>query len=233
MDYKYDIFISYKWGGARKEWVDKVLYHILYDNIDEWIGDEFLTTDIFFKDTEHVTSGATLDKSLQEAVARSKCMICVVSLPYFKNSSWCPTEFSAMLYREKKTGIRETSGNHTGFIFPIIFVEEGEKKPENRSPVYEYPELRNLIFNFTPLELDIAKYNNTNEAFMKSDEFNKLKNELRRWVIKSIKPVLVQIKNNIPWRAEWATPEYILEPYQEFKAKYGSDLNPSPMPSIA
>jgi hypothetical protein len=232
MDYKYDIFISYKWGDERKKWVDEILRPILISGINEVIDKKILTPEVIFKDTDNVPKGATLDVSLQKAVAFSKCMVCVVSLPYFKASAWCPTEFSAMLHREIATGIRST-GNYMGLIFPIIFVEEKEATPEKKSPVYEYAELRKLIFGISPLELDYEKYNRVSKSFKDSDEYDELRNIIRRWVRDSIRPQLERINNNYPWKSEWDTPQYLLDPYQNFKDQYCSPPPPPPNPSIA
>lgn len=232
MNYKYDIFISYKWGADRKKWVDNILRPILVSMIQEVVNKQDLTQEVVFKDTDNIPKGATLDVSLQKAVAYSKCMICVVSLPYFKDSSWCPTEFSAMLYREVKTNVRST-GNYMGFIFPIIFVEEKESKIERKSPVYEYPELRELIFGISPLELDYEKYNRVSKSFEASDEYDQLRNIIRRWVRDSIKPQLERINNSYPWQTEWDTPEYLLQPYKPFKDKYCSPPPPPSNPTIA
>lgn len=236
MAYKYDIFISYKWGDDRKEWVDKILRPILEYSIKEEIDVKFLTSqvasEVIFQDEKDVPKGATLAVSLQKGVAYSKCMICIVSLPYFKSSSWCPTEFSSMLYRELKTNIRE-GGNHMGFIFPIIFVEEEESKIERKSTVYKYPELRDLIFGISPLELDYEKYNRIGENFKYTAEHNKLKNIIRRWVRDSIGPQLERINKSYPWQSEWDTPEYLLDPYNNFKERYCSPPPPPPNPSIA
>jgi hypothetical protein len=223
MNYKHEIFISYKWGSSRNEWVDKVLYPILKEVMD----DEMPTVPQIFKDTANIVNGAKLDASLQDALAHSKCMVCVVSLPYFAKSIWCPTEFSAMLYREEKTGVRQNN-KHTGFIFPIIFVNREQTQPEKKNALYEYPDLRTLIFNFTPLELD-QKYNKTNTAFLESKEYNDLKDIIAKWFVDSIKPVLQQDQ---PWKPEWFTEEYLLKPYEIFKVKYTVSPKVIALPSI-
>jgi hypothetical protein len=224
MSYKHEIFISYKWGKSRKEWVDTIFVPIL----EEALEYEFGTKQTVFKDTNNIVPGASLDLSLRDALAHSKCMVCIVSLQYFTQSVWCPTEFSAMLYREEKTGIRN-KGNHCGFIFPIIFIDEEEAEIPKKSPLYEYEKLRDLIFNILPLELDNEKFNNTNKAFQDSNNYNELRNKIRKWVKKSIKPVLENIE---PWNQEWDTDEYITQPFEIFKMNYDEVIKPMPLPSV-
>jgi hypothetical protein len=224
MDYKYEIFISYKWGGPYKEWVDKIFYPILFDLMDL----ELPTQPNIFKDTENIVSGAQLDTSIRTALAHSKCMVSIVSLPYFTKSVWCPTEFSAMLYREKTTMAR-TNGNQVGFIFPIIFVDPQQPQLEKKNALYEYPTLRDLIFNITPLELDI-KFMQTNTAFLDGKEYGELKLILHRWFVKSLKPA---IKRSEPtWQNEWASDEFLVQPYENFKIEYPFNPKPPKLPGI-
>jgi hypothetical protein len=224
MDYKYEIFISYKWGGPRKEWVDKIFLPLLEDALDNI----FPTNQNVFKDTRNIQPGATLDLSLQDALAHSKLMICIVSLPYFTKSVWCPTEFSAMLYREEQLEIRK-QGNHFGLIFPVVFVDDAAQNINDRCPLYEYQNLRDLIFNMSPLELNNKKYNNANEAFLASQNFIDLKNIIYHWVDQSLRPVLQQMK---PWQNQWTSPEYIINPYQTYRDRYNVTQNPVQLPSV-
>jgi hypothetical protein len=224
MSYKHEVFISYKWGGPHKEWVDKIFYPILSDIMD----DELPTKPSIFKDTENIVFGAKLDASIKSAIAESKCMVCIVSLPYFAKSVWCPTEFSAMLYREEKTMVR-AQGNKVGFIFPILFVDPEQAKVENKSAIYQYPTLRNLIFNITPLELDI-KYRQTNTAFREGKEYGELVIILQKWFVKSIKPAINRLEPT--WQQEWDSDEFLVDPYEDFKRDYPIDPNPPILPSI-
>jgi TIR domain len=212
MSYKYEIFLSYKWGGERKEWVDKIFMPILNDALHEEVGNRIEV----FKDTDNIVYGAALPESLKDALAHSKCMISIITLPYFFDSVWCPTEFSAMLFREDALELRKDK-NHTGLIFPIIFVDGNAKSVTEKSPVYKYSKLGNLISSILPLELDIDKYNNINQAFIESTEYNELKSIIRRWVKRSIIPRL----DNCPeWDSDWYSEEYLVKPFDTFQINF-------------
>jgi hypothetical protein len=222
MSYKHEIFISYKWGST-KEWVDKIFKPILEEVMESELPFHPLT----FKDTSNIVHGAALDLSLQDALAHSKCMVSIVSLEYFAKSIWCPMEFSAMLYREEKTGVKK-NGNHTGFVFPVIIINSKKKELEKQSSLFEYKELRELLLNFTPLRID-REYSRTDEAFINEGKRFRLKTIVTDWFNESIKPLLLK---EYPWQKEWATEEYLTKPYEVFKTKYNIFINPMTPPSI-
>ena len=147
MAYQFEVFISYKWSGERKDWVDNVFYPIFKEELDEHLE----VPPKIFKDSKDVPAGGTLDEIFKHGIAHSKCMVCILSLPYFFKSLWCPTEFSAMLYREERTEIRRNDQNHTGLIFPILFTDSNAENVIQKSPIYQYESLKNLIFNIAPL----------------------------------------------------------------------------------
>jgi hypothetical protein len=212
MPYEHEIFISYKWGDDRKEWVDVVFEPILRKAVNA----EMANRARIFKDTTNIKNGASLFASLKDALARSKCMVCVVTLPYFTDSVWCPTEFSAMLRREQELMIRDKA-DHMGLIFPIIFVDPAAPSFEKRSSIYKYKTYRELISNIMPLELDVYKYNFTNRAFLEGEDYNKLTSIITKWVKDSIIPVLETAPD---CNETWANEHYFLEAYSTFSQTY-------------
>jgi DNA-binding sugar fermentation-stimulating protein len=91
MQYRYAVFISYKWNGEYDEWVNKIFYPI----VQEYFISKFSRNDLVFKDTmeSRKSYGNSVIDFLKEGLVHSKCMIAVLNGPYFCGSIWCPKEF--------------------------------------------------------------------------------------------------------------------------------------------
>ncbi|NEU10106.1 hypothetical protein GZH53_17410 [Flavihumibacter sp. R14] len=221
MSYRHDIFVSYKWGGDRKRWVDQIFLPILRESLENVKGT--INRDDIFHDVSQTLSGAYLPDVLKDGVAFSKCMVCIITLPYFVNSIWCPSEFAAMLKRETVLNIRANNPNHTGLIFPIVFVDEEETTIEEQSPVFRDVGMRNLILNISPLRLNL-KYNSVSSGFKESLAYDELRTIVLRWVRKSIYPVVSQAPS---WDPDWRSDSYFIPPFS-----YSASQNPMPLPTL-
>jgi len=184
MAYEHDVFVSYKWGNDLKIWVDKVFIPILKDALYD-------TTDsaedsIIFHDAEENKPGGSIPLVLRDGVARSKCMVCVITYPYFTKSAWCPAELSAMLEREKVTAIRQPP-KHVGLVFPVLFVDMSKTRLADRNPVYGLPGPKNFLTKIQPLELDEDKFFRISAGFKDTNGFDDLRLLVKKWVRESIK----------------------------------------------
>ena len=200
MNYRHDIFLSYKWGEDRKVWVDEIFLPILREALENVKGK--LTPQDIFHDVSIIKSGADLPRVLQEGVIYSRSMISIISLPYFQDSVWCPTEFFAMFHRQQNA-IANNVG-HQGVIFPVVFVRKDEITKKNVSPVYNHSGIGPFILNLSPLNID-QKHNKVNRAFRESDGYNDLKDQIEIWVEEHIFPRIIAAPT---WDRQWLSDYY-------------------------
>ncbi|WP_448700973.1 TIR domain-containing protein [Mucilaginibacter sp. AW1-3] len=121
MQYKYDIFISYRRDEEAKRWIDNHFFPLLKFSLRMALG---RTPEIYIDD--QLEGGVIWPKKLGEEISFSRILIVLWSGDYL-NSEWCVSEMSAMLEREVKTGCRQGQST-TGLIFPFI-VHDGENLP--------------------------------------------------------------------------------------------------------
>ncbi|MDB4922910.1 toll/interleukin-1 receptor domain-containing protein [Mucilaginibacter sp.] len=202
MAYRHDIFVSYKWGGDLKVWVDSVFIPILKNVLIE-LKDEFRDTDIFH-DVRSTLSGANVPDVLRDGVAYSKCMVCVVNKPYFTNSKWCTEELSAMLRREEETGVRRNA-DHVGLVFPVLFVDEAETELGNQNTVYTHRGAAGLLEQILPLKLNEEKFFCIAAGFKGTTGYDQLRLTIKRWVRNGL---LKQIQTPPEWRPGWGELPY-------------------------
>ncbi|NTS41912.1 toll/interleukin-1 receptor domain-containing protein [Flavisolibacter sp. BT320] len=207
MSYKYDVFISYKWSGEYKEWVDKVFYPLIL----KYFISEY-NENPTFKDIIDIPHGATADQVLKDAVTSSKCMIAVLSAPYFCKSIWCPTEFSAILHRQKQ--VLNPSDSFKGLLFPVIFTIFDQKTNKYVSSLTnKCPRVAALVENLTPLRLEEDKYFHLHNSFIDSEAYGQLRMKVRRWLEESVIP---SIQEAPKWQPEWRNPAWWDDPYNQF-----------------
>jgi len=219
--YQYDIFLSYKWRGSVQEWVNKIFFPILVNEIYN------LNQDIkIFKDTEDINPGDTLTDSLRYGLITSKILVSIITPPYFVKSQWCTMEFSTLHHRERQLGYRTTQ-NRGGLIFPVIFVDINQTTQEISHLAHDFAEAYNLAKGFTPLYIDRQQYLYSNGAFKESKEYNNLIQLIRDWLSKG---VLLRLHDaNVVWKSEFSTPEWIETPYEKFINDY---IKNNPPPAI-
>lgn len=111
-DYEYDVFFSYKRHALHNEWHRWVVQRLRY----------FLTEELnvsqarVFMDEVDIETGDNWPERLQLALKRSKCMVCVLSPPYF-HSVWCCSEFWSFIERHRQIGLTGPEG----LIAPLRF----------------------------------------------------------------------------------------------------------------
>lgn len=204
MSYRHDIFISYKWNGDIKAWVESVFVPILINVLDE-VKDRFGNDDIFH-DVKQTVAGASVPEVLRDGVANSKCMICVLTKNYFTNSYWCTAELSAMLRREEETGARNNQ-DHIGLVFPLLFIDQRRQLPAQRNAVYGVGAAAQLLNNILPLQLDRARFFCIAAGFKGTPAYDDLRYEIYDWVVNSIYPRLATVPD---WNPQWRTNDYFI-----------------------
>ena len=121
MDYKYDIFISYRRDNLTRQWIEEHLVPLLKLHIKLELG-----RDILIYIDEQLEFGTTWPISLGKALGESRTIIPLWTKRYL-DSIWCTCEIGHMLERESKTGFR-TIDNPNGLVFPII-IHDGDTMP--------------------------------------------------------------------------------------------------------
>jgi hypothetical protein len=208
MQYKYALFISYKWNGEYDEWVNEIFYPI----VQEFFISKFSRSDLVFKDTKESRKayGNSVIDFLKEGLIHSKCMVAVLNGPYFCNSIWCPKEFSVMLHRNKEYN---NASPPKRLLFPVIFTN-GQKE---NTLAQVCPGLSTFIENsFMPLFLEEEKYLFTNQSFKQSGEYNALKIKIKEFLNDSIIPAM---RNAPGWDNVWGTKEWFDDPVNELTPK--------------
>jgi TIR domain len=172
--YIYDVFISYSRGGASDEWVNRFFKPLLEKHLYEEMG----SNPVLFIDRE-IRIGADWSNDLKNSLLRSRCLLSILSGPYFY-SKYCLTEWTSM--RERARLLSE-KGQGCALVFPIKF-GDGEHFSEEAKQI-EYADLSNWGF--------IAP------AFQNSPEFV----EFER-AVKNIATSLWSIIKVVPeWEPDW------------------------------
>lgn len=137
MDYKYDIFISYRSKCKLTPWMRSVFLPLLEEKLgpnringlDVWIDDR-------------IESGDNWPESLREALATSRLLLPILT-PYYFGSDWCRKELSIMLERQTKLGLCSAS-NLRGLIIPIRACD-GDKYPTVLTKHIQLSDFRDYI----------------------------------------------------------------------------------------
>ncbi len=116
MDYKHDIFFSYKRDPLTLDW-----HRWVKDRIVLWLKQEMggRKIDCFMDEQIHV--GEHWPESLQSALRHSRCLVTVWSPEYFQ-SAWCVSEWKTFLERERmiqQQGLIAPLQYHDGDHFPV------------------------------------------------------------------------------------------------------------------
>jgi hypothetical protein len=95
--YQYDAFFSYKRDPESDDWHERVK-----DNLAFWLGQHLGREASIFFDREDIRIGTRWRTRLEEALKRSRCLICVWSPRYFQ-SRWCLSEWKTFEERSRQT----------------------------------------------------------------------------------------------------------------------------------
>ena len=149
MPYTYDVFISYKSGSLAGEWVRKYFYPELF----RYLEVELPTMPNLFLDSEKIRAGMHWEHVLGNAIGTAKCLIAVLSAPYF-TSDYCLMEWHSFRDREAALGMG-TAQNPSGLIIPIRFADGAHFDPSAKRPQ----------------TIDMGDFAYTGDAFRESQQF--------------------------------------------------------------
>ena len=92
--YRYDAFVSYSRSGVAREWVENHFWPLLEQALSL-----HRPTQLFVgRDPE---TGQAWPEHTADALARSRCLISILSPSYFR-SPWCVSELESFLERERR-----------------------------------------------------------------------------------------------------------------------------------
>jgi TIR domain len=181
-DYRYDVFFSYKRRDLSLVWTRQV-----WRRIEFWLTEELGGRKAeMFVDEECIESGDRWPEKLKEAVAVSRCMVCIWAPSYFQ-SGWCVSEWQSFRKREKILGLK----SH-GLIAPLRF-HDGEHFPE---------EARSVQW------MDVAPYAITLPSFWETTKVVDLEEKLKPFVA----AVANIVRQAPPFRQDWPIVEYDASP---------------------
>jgi hypothetical protein len=139
-DYKYDVFLSYKYNDRFLPWIKEFERSLSF-----WLTQELggRQAKIYF-DTEYIQSGTKIKEALKDAVISSKCMIGIWSPEYF-HSKYCVSEWKSFLARERMLG------GKIKLILPVS-IHDGEHFPDETTNIrimglQEYSSTSNAFWN--------------------------------------------------------------------------------------
>ncbi|HEV3457163.1 MAG TPA: toll/interleukin-1 receptor domain-containing protein [Thermoanaerobaculia bacterium] len=116
--YTWDAFLSYTSGpGMVLDWVDN---HFL-PSLTGWLEHELPHPPRIFVDRQAIKTGDYWRQVLLTELNRSKCMVAVWCLPYFR-SPWCVAEWRTMMQRARSCQLRGE------LVYPVSFAD-GEYFP--------------------------------------------------------------------------------------------------------
>lgn len=121
MEYKYEVFISYRRRGEWPQWVKEQFLPLF----EHWLGSE-LGEDCRIYIDQNMEKGVSWPYDLASALSCSKVLVPLWSKEYFY-SKWCKAELAHMLAREKKCKFR-TPLNPGGLIVPAV-IYDGDDIP--------------------------------------------------------------------------------------------------------
>jgi hypothetical protein len=121
MAYEHDLFISYRRNDETRTWIKDHFIPLLRLRVEM----ELDRCPVIFLD-EQIDSGRSWPQELGTALGRSRGMIVLWSGNYLA-STWCATELSVMLARERACRLR-SNARPDGLVIPA-FIHDGDKFP--------------------------------------------------------------------------------------------------------
>jgi len=155
-DYEWDIFFSYKRHPESMDWTRRVAEKLRY-----WVSQELSREVQMFVDEADIAVGQKWPDRLQDALRKSRCMICVWSPMYFQ-SDWCYSEWRSFREREKLLALQAHD-----LIAPLKY-HDGEHFPAEAK-----------IVQWT----DVSSLNTTSSAFWATARAVELEDLLKTFAV--------------------------------------------------
>ncbi|HEY0171295.1 MAG TPA: toll/interleukin-1 receptor domain-containing protein [Pyrinomonadaceae bacterium] len=217
MDYKYDIFISYR----HEKKVHKPWALDFVEKLKVFLVEELISTPRIFIDEEGIRTGDRWRRALEEALGYSKILIPIWSVSYFVESEWCNKECAIMYYREMMLNEERRGRAPEGgagaepcrLLMPVRFMD-GE--------------------NYPPFAKDIQQFDC--EIYNRAKRLSVGETKRFRAHMFHVKQWAPQVKERLmsapPWDERWPTREWTeaaLKHWDENADKFKPKPDPSPV----
>lgn len=175
-DYDVDVFLSYSRSEAVEAWVK----NHFYPQLKKWLDQSLPQEANVFVDYQ-MPVGGSWPEILKHKLARSKCMVAILSPPYFR-SAWCLSEWRTMEERERSVGLGPGS-RIGGLIYPVRFWD-GQHFPP---------------FASNRQRRDFVNFNRDTPAFTTTRDYDDFVREVQSMV----SDLENMIQNAPPWNPGW------------------------------
>ncbi len=186
MGYEYDIFLSYKRGKIREQWIHDIFRPLFDEQLEEARGG---AKSKVFIDTVEIPAGVDWPQYLATALSKSRCMVAILSPSYF-GSEWCMKEFNAMYKRQRELREKKILAAEHAVIVP--FVKQG--------PLEAFPDFIDRI-----QLLDYSRFNKVGEAFRNSELYLEMQGKIET----DAKTAATMIKHAPDWLPEFEKTEWL------------------------
>jgi hypothetical protein len=175
MNYRNDIFISYRRDSETRSWLTEHFEPLIKLRVRQELGRE----PVLFVD-DQLESGVSWPAQLGMELGGSRILIALWAKDYFA-SVWCTEEIVLMLSREQEYGLR-TDQNPRGLIIPAV-IHDGRDFPASLSDIQKF-EIQHLF--------NVRMARNSPRA-----------EELDAVLTAEAPAVAAAIEAAPPWRQEW------------------------------
>jgi len=158
--YDFDVFISYKRGRLREEWLNTIFRPHFEEQLEEAIGKK----PTIFIDSIDIPPGVEWPDYLATALSKSRCMVAILSPSYF-GSEWCLKEFKAMYFRQNELRKKNLLAKDHAVILP--FVKQG--------PMEAFPDFIDRI-----QLLDYSRFNIVGEGFKNTTLYVEMQQKIQQ-----------------------------------------------------
>lgn len=200
-EYTYDVFLSYKRGKIQEEWLNETFRPIFEYHLTEAVGRKCN----IFVDKVEIAPGVDWPEYLGEALAKSKCLIAILSPTYF-GAEWCVREFKAMYFRQQELKKNHKLKSDHSVLVP--FMQKGPIDIFLRG-------IGNIQY------LDYSRYNRIGEAFKNSQAYLDMQTQIEDDARKTATMIL-----EVPeWQTDFLNIDWLngknlmLEPVTQIQSK--------------
>jgi len=175
-DYHYDIFLSYT-RNFIGDWVHEHFLDLFRFHLQGSLG---RSPDIFI-DTQAISAGAIWPLRLKSALARSRCLVAILSPSYFE-SQWCMKECHVMLKRAASEGFG-VEDNVGGLVLPAI-ASDGKFYPDYIKAIQSK---------------DFRRFVRRGSSFTKVELYLEFQDTMESWT----EEVADAIRQAPTWKSDW------------------------------
>ncbi|MES2848049.1 MAG: toll/interleukin-1 receptor domain-containing protein [Bacteroidota bacterium] len=203
MAYINDVFISYKRSKRSEQWLNEIFLPLFAD----YLNNELPHDPKIFVDQSGLTPGVDFNDELFINLLYSKCIVAILSPPYFRKSDWCVKEFLTMKHRQEILELSPLTKPKT-LIWSVVY--------RKVDPIPDYA--KGLHY------LDYSDFDQVGDAFFKTEKYLEIQEKMKE----DIKTIGAIILNAPPLKPGWETAEgrkQIITELNAYFTQYNLDDN--------